>query len=84
VEGVPSVLLGTAVLLYLPNGPLSAKWLKPEELAADCRPRRRCSSGQYSEVDYRIRNSSGGHQSGQKQHPRYQQESHGHLSIACT
>jgi MFS family permease len=33
VEGVPSVLLGILVLFYLPNGPHSAKWLKPEELA---------------------------------------------------
>jgi ACS family tartrate transporter-like MFS transporter len=33
VEGIPSVLLGIAVLLYLPNGPRSAKWLRPEELA---------------------------------------------------
>jgi MFS transporter, ACS family, tartrate transporter len=32
VEGIPSVLLGIAVLFYLPNGPHGAKWLKPEEL----------------------------------------------------
>jgi ACS family tartrate transporter-like MFS transporter len=33
VEGVPSVLLGIVVLFYLPDGPRSAKWIKPEELA---------------------------------------------------
>src|SRR5207244_5071940 len=33
VEGIPSVLLGIAVLFYLPNGPRNAKWLSPEERA---------------------------------------------------
>lgn len=33
VEGVPSFLLGIVVLFYLPNGPATAKWLKPKELA---------------------------------------------------
>ena len=33
VEGIPSVVLGIVVLFYLPNGPRSAKWMKPEELA---------------------------------------------------
>lgn len=30
-EGIPAVLLGIAVLVYLPNGPRAAGWLKPEE-----------------------------------------------------
>jgi MFS family permease len=33
VEGIPSVLLGVVVLLYLPDGPRSARWLRPEELS---------------------------------------------------
>jgi D-galactonate transporter len=33
IEGIPSVLLGIAVLLYLPNGPRSAKWMRPHEVA---------------------------------------------------
>ena len=33
VEGLPSVLLGIAVLVYLPNGPGSARWLAPDETA---------------------------------------------------
>jgi MFS transporter, ACS family, tartrate transporter len=33
VEGVPSVLLGIAVLAYLPDGPSSARWLTPDEAA---------------------------------------------------
>src|SRR5205823_449144 len=33
VEGIPSVLLGIAVLFYLPNGQRNAKWLNPEERA---------------------------------------------------
>ena len=31
VEGLPSFLLGIVVFFYLPNGPLEARWLKPEE-----------------------------------------------------
>ena len=31
VEGVPSVLLGIAVLVFLPNGPAKAKWISPAE-----------------------------------------------------
>jgi len=31
VEGVPAVLFGTAVLVYLPNGPREARWLTPDE-----------------------------------------------------
>ena len=31
VEGVPAVLLGFAVLAYLPNGPDDARWLEPAE-----------------------------------------------------
>lgn len=33
VEGIPSILLGFVVLWYLPNGPRSCSWLKPDELA---------------------------------------------------
>jgi len=33
VEGVPSVVLGVVVLLYLPDSPRSASWLTPEESA---------------------------------------------------
>jgi len=33
IEGLPSVLLGIAVLLYLPNGPRNVRWLDAEELA---------------------------------------------------
>ena len=32
IEGLPSVLLGIAVLFYLPNGPREAKWLRPQEI----------------------------------------------------
>jgi ACS family tartrate transporter-like MFS transporter len=32
VEGLPSVLLGIAVLVYLPNGPRDVRWLDAEEL----------------------------------------------------
>jgi ACS family tartrate transporter-like MFS transporter len=32
VEGLPSVLLGIAVLVYLPNGPRDVSWLDAEEL----------------------------------------------------
>jgi len=31
LEGFPAVLLGFAVLYYLPDGPAKAKWLSPEE-----------------------------------------------------
>src|SRR6185295_15472215 len=31
LEGIPAALLGVVVLLYLPNGPSDATWLKPEE-----------------------------------------------------
>ena len=31
IEGLPSVLLGIAILFYLPNGPREAKWLRPQE-----------------------------------------------------
>lgn len=31
LEGIPAVVLGIAVLAYLPNGPKSAGWLLPEE-----------------------------------------------------
>lgn len=31
VEGIPAILLGFVVLLYLPNGPNGARWLEPEE-----------------------------------------------------
>jgi ACS family tartrate transporter-like MFS transporter len=31
LEGIPSVVLGIVVLMYLPNGPLDAKWLSEEE-----------------------------------------------------
>jgi MFS transporter, ACS family, tartrate transporter len=31
VEGLPSFLLGIVVFFYLPNGPLNARWLKPQE-----------------------------------------------------
>src|SRR5207249_10552725 len=30
-EGLPAVVLGLAVLAYLPDGPASASWLTPEE-----------------------------------------------------
>ncbi len=33
IEGLPSIVLGCAVLLYLPNGPHEARWLSPEEKA---------------------------------------------------
>jgi MFS transporter, ACS family, tartrate transporter len=33
LEGIPAVLLGVAVLWFLPNGPTQAKWLAPEEVA---------------------------------------------------
>jgi ACS family tartrate transporter-like MFS transporter len=33
IEGIPSVLLGIAVLFYLPDGPGRARWMKPGELA---------------------------------------------------
>jgi ACS family tartrate transporter-like MFS transporter len=33
LEGLPAVVLGFGVLLYLPNGPRDARWLGPEELA---------------------------------------------------
>ena len=32
IEGIPSVLLGFAVLFFLPNGPREARWLDAEEL----------------------------------------------------
>jgi len=32
IEGIPSILLGVVVLIYLPNGPRQARWLAPEEL----------------------------------------------------
>jgi D-galactonate transporter len=32
IEGLPSVLLGIAVLFYLPNGPRDAKWMRPVEV----------------------------------------------------
>jgi MFS transporter, ACS family, tartrate transporter len=32
IEALPSILLGFAVLLFLPNAPAEAKWLEPEEL----------------------------------------------------
>ncbi len=32
-EGIPSILLGFIVLWYLPNGPKTARWLEPAELA---------------------------------------------------
>ncbi len=31
IEGMPSILLGMVVLLYLPNGPKDVKWLQPSE-----------------------------------------------------
>jgi len=31
LEGIPSVVLGVVVLMYLPDGPMDAKWLKEEE-----------------------------------------------------
>ena len=31
LEGIPSVLLGIAVLAYLPDRPADARWLRPEE-----------------------------------------------------
>lgn len=31
LEGVPAVLLGLAVLFWLPDGPATARWLTPEE-----------------------------------------------------
>lgn len=31
VEGLPAIILGLMVLLYLPNSPARARWLKPEE-----------------------------------------------------
>ncbi|HZP82340.1 MAG TPA: MFS transporter [Chthonomonadaceae bacterium] len=31
LEGLPAVLLGFVVLLYLPDGPQQARWLRPEE-----------------------------------------------------
>lgn len=34
LEGLPSVLIGGLVLIYLPNGPGDAKWLSDEEKAA--------------------------------------------------
>ncbi len=33
IEGIPSVLLGVVVALYLPNGPQDVKWLKPNDKA---------------------------------------------------
>jgi MFS family permease len=33
LEGIPAVLLGIVVLMYLPNGPEDAKWLTEEERA---------------------------------------------------
>jgi len=33
LEGIPAVLLGIAVLWFLPNGPSHAKWMAPEEVA---------------------------------------------------
>jgi MFS transporter, ACS family, tartrate transporter len=33
VEGVPPVVLGVVVYFYLPNGPQSARWLTPAEMA---------------------------------------------------
>jgi ACS family tartrate transporter-like MFS transporter len=32
IEALPSIVLGIAVLIFLPNGPAQAKWLEPEEL----------------------------------------------------
>ncbi len=32
IEGIPPVLLGLLVLLFLPDGPAKARWLRPEEL----------------------------------------------------
>ncbi len=34
IEGLPSVLIGVLVLIYLPNGPHDATWLSDEEKAA--------------------------------------------------
>jgi hypothetical protein len=34
LEGIPSVLAGTAVLLHLPEKPANAKWLTPDEQKA--------------------------------------------------
>jgi nitrate/nitrite transporter NarK len=34
IEGLPSVLIGVLVLIYLPNGPRDATWLSDEEKAA--------------------------------------------------
>ena len=33
IEGLPPIILGILVLIYLPNGPKKARWLKPEELS---------------------------------------------------
>lgn len=33
VEGVPSIVLGVVVFLYLPNGPQAARWLTSDETA---------------------------------------------------
>jgi ACS family 4-hydroxyphenylacetate permease-like MFS transporter len=33
-EGLPSIILGAAVLFFLPNGPSEATWLSPEERQA--------------------------------------------------
>ena len=32
LEGIPSVLAGIATLYFLPDGPMKAKWLSPEEM----------------------------------------------------
>lgn len=34
LEGIPAILLGAAVLAWLPEGPADAKWLEPHERAA--------------------------------------------------
>ena len=31
LEGIPAVVLGGVVLVYLPNGPRDARWLRPED-----------------------------------------------------
>lgn len=53
VEGIPAVLLGFAVLAYLPNGPDDARWLEPAERdwikdALDRENRIKAERGQYT------------------------------------
>ena len=47
LEGLPAVVLGGVVLLYLPNGPRDARWLAPEDRVwlAERRERERASGG---------------------------------------